>query len=193
MSEEQMHIHGGIVQSVKVAGDCVIHGGIVQKLIVTGNCTQYGGIINQRVQMTNPEQPPNSAAETKQPYTAEPEVRIVEKVVYRDRIKEVVVDRLPEESIEELQKLRKEVKYFSKQCHKLQYDIELRENVIQKLETRLTKALNRERVAVLSRKDAERELSRVLAHQWDDYRPTKEEVKRYYNVILALLDCEETN
>ena len=71
-----MNVHGGIVQSLEVAGDAIIHGGIITKLIVHGNCTQHGGIVNQRVIMRagpsdTAEAKPNSAQKQDAPYTAQ--------------------------------------------------------------------------------------------------------------------------
>ena len=73
-----MNIHGGIVQSLEVAGDAIIHGGIITKLIVHGNCTQHGGIVNKRVIMAagptdTAKAEPNSAQPTTEPRTAQKE------------------------------------------------------------------------------------------------------------------------
>lgn len=216
-----MNIHGGIVQSLEVAGNAIIHGGIIQKLIVHGNCTQHGGIVNQRVIMAagptdTAKAEPNSAQKQDAPYTAqtqgkptteprmargeprtaqkedppEPTIIYKDKIVYKEREKVVYRDRLPEESEKELKELRKLTRYYEGYAQKLEQEIAKQDKRISRLNEQLEKALNRERVAVMSRKDAQKELERIMANQWDAYRPTKEEVRRYYNVLLALLDCE---
>lgn len=220
-----MNVHGGIVQSLEVAGDAIIHGGIVKQLIVHGNCTQYGGIVNQRVIMAGPtdtaKTEPNSAQKQDAPYTPpytaqtqgkpitepkmargeprtaqkeepppEPTIIYKDKIVYKDREKVVYRDRLPEECEKELKELRKLTRYYEGYAQKLEQEIAQQDKRIARLNEQLEKALNRERVAVMSRKDAQKELERIMANQWDAYRPTKEEVRRYYNVLLALLDCE---
>ena len=216
-----MNVHGGIVQSLEVAGDAIIHGGIITKLIVHGNCTQHGGIVNQRVIMTagptdRAKAEPNSAQKQDAPYTVQtqgqpitepkmargeprtaqkeepPEPTIIyrDKIVYKEREKVVYRDRLPEECEKELKDLRKLTRYYEGYAEKLEEEIAKQDKRIARLNEQLEKALNRERVAVMSRKDAQKELERIMANQWDAYRPTKEEVRRYYNLLLALLDCE---
>lgn len=216
-----MNVHGGIVQSLEVAGDAIIHGGIITKLIVHGNCTQHGGIVNKRVIMAagptdTAKAEPNSAQKQDAPYTAQtqgkptieprmargeprtaqkeepPEPTIIyrDKVVYKEREKVVWRDRLPEECEKELKDLRKLTRYYEGYTQKLELEIAKQDKRISRLNEQLEKALNRERAAVMSRKDAQKELERIMANQWDAYRPTKEEVRRYYNVLLALLDCE---
>ena len=196
-----MNIHGGIVHTLTVTGDADIHGGIVKQLIVHGNCTQYGGIVNQRVIMAagpsdTAKAEPNSAQPTTEPRTAqkeeppEPTIIYKDKIVYKEREKVVYRDRLPEECEKELKDLRKLTRYYEGYAQKLELEIAKQDKRISRLNEQLEKALNRERVAVMSRKDAQKELERIMANQWDAYRPTKEEVRRYYNVLLALLDCE---
>ncbi len=198
-----MNIHGGIVQSLEVAGDAIIHGGIITKLIVHGNCTQHGGIVNKRVIMTagsdgQAKAEPNSAQPTTEPRTAQkkepPEPTIIyrDKVVYKEREKVVYRDRLPEECEKELKDLRKLTRYYEGYAQKLELEIAKQDKRIARLNEQLEKALNRERVAVMSRKDAQKELGRIMANQWDAYRPTKEEVRKFYRVVLQLLDCETT-
>ena len=200
-----MNVHGGIVQSLEVAGDAIIHGGIITKLIVHGNCTQHGGIVNKRVIMAagptdTAKAEPNSAQKQDAPYTVkaqgkptpEPTIIYKDKIVYKEREKVVWRDRLPEECEKELKDLRKLTRYYEGYAQKLEQEIAKQDKRISRLNEQLEKALNRERVAVMSRKDAQKELERIMANQWDAYRPTKEEVRRYYNVLLALLDCETT-
>ena len=196
-----MNVHGGIVQSLEVAGDAIIHGGIITKLIVHGNCTQHGGIVNKRVIMTagptdRTKAEPNSAQPTTEPRTAqkeeppEPTIIYKDKIVYKEREKVVYRDRLPEECEKELKDLRKLTRYYEGYTQKLEQEIAKQDKRIARLNEQLEKALNRERVAVMSRKDAQKELERIMANQWDAYRPTKEEVRKFYRVVLQLLDCE---
>lgn len=198
-----MNVHGGIVQSLEVAGDAIIHGGIIQKLIVHGNCIQHGGIVNERVIMAGPptdtakaKAEPNSAQPTTEPRTAqknepqEPTIIYKDKIVYKEREKVVWRDKLPEECEKELKELRKLTRYYEGYAQKLEQEIAKQDKRISRLNEQLEKALNRERVAVMSRKDAQKELERIMANQWDAYRPTKEEVRKFYRVVLQLLDCE---
>lgn len=195
-----MNVHGGIIHTLTVTGDADIHGGIVKQLIVHGNCTQYGGMVNQRVIMTGPpntaEAAPNSPRgepkTAQKPKPPEPTIIYKDKIVYKEREKVVWRDRLPEECEKELKDLRKLTRYYEGYAQKLEQEIFKQDKRIARLNEQLEKALNRERVAVMSRKDAQKELERIMANQWDSYRPTKEEVRRYYNVLLALLDCETT-
>lgn len=217
-----MNVHGGIVQSLEVAGDAIIHGGIITKLIVHGNCTQHGGIVNERVIMAGSptdtakaKAEPNSAQKQDAPYTAqtqgkptteprmargeprtaqkeEPTIIYKDKIVYKEREKVVYRDRLPEECEKELKDLRKLTRYYEGYTQKLELEIAKQDKRIARLNEQLEKALNRERVAVMSRKDAQKELERIMANQWDAYRPTKEEVRKFYRVVLQLLDCETT-
>lgn len=198
-----MNIHGGIVQSLEVTGDAIIHGGIITKLIVHGNCTQHGGIVNQRVIMAagptdRAKAEPNSAQPTTEPRAAqkeeppEPTIIYKDKIVYKEREKVVYRDRLPEECEKELKDLRKLTRYYEGYVQKMELEIAKQDKRISRLNEQLEKALNRERVAIMSRRDMEKRLDKIIANQWDAYRPTKEEVRRYYNVLLALLDCETT-
>ncbi len=210
-----MNIHGGIVQSLEVAGDAIIHGGIIQKLIVHGNCIQHGGIVNKRVIMAGPtdtaKAEPNSAQKQDAPYTVqtqgkpateprtaqkeelpEPTIIYKDKIVYKEREKVVYRDRLPEECEKELKDLRKLTRYYEGYAQKLELEIAKQDKRIARLNEQLEKALNRERVAVMSRRDKEKRLDRIIANQWDEYRPTKEEVRKFYHVVLQLLDCETT-
>ena len=217
-----MNVHGGIVQSLEVAGDADIHGGIVKQLIVHGNCTQYGGIVNQRVIMAagptdTVKAEPNPAQKQDAPYTAqtvkpmtepkmargepraaqkevppEPTIIYKDKIVYKEREKVVYRDRLPEECEKELKDLRKLTRYYEGYTQKLEEEIAKQDKRFARLNEQLKKALNRERVAVMSRKDAQKELERIMANQWDAYRPTKEEVRKFYRVVRQLLDCETT-
>ena len=134
-----MNVHGGIVQSLEVAGDAIIHGGIITKLIVHGNCTQHGGIVNHRVIMgagptETAKAEPNSAQAqpTTEPRTAqkeeppEPTIIYKDKIVYKDREKVVYRDRLPEECEKELKDLRKLTRYYEGYAQKLEQEIAAR-------------------------------------------------------------------
>lgn len=202
-------IHGGIIQKLIVHGNCTQHGGIVNKRVIMA----AGPTDTAKVKAE-----PNSAQKQDAPYTAqtqgkpttesrmargeprtaqkeeppEPTIIYKDKIVYKEREKVVYRDRLPEECEKELKDLRKLTRYYEGYTQKLEQEIAKQDKRIARLNEQLEKALNRERVAVMSRKDAQKELERIMANQWDAYRPTKEEVRRYYNVLLALLDCETT-
>lgn len=200
-------IHGGIVKQLIVHGNCTQYGGIVKQRVIMAAA---GPTDTAKAE-------PNSAQKQYAPYTAaqgkpmtepkmargepraaqkeeppEPTIIYKDKIVYKDREKVVYRDRLPEECEKELKELRKLTRYYERYAQKLELEIAKQDKRIARLNEQLEKALNRERVAVMSRKDAQKELERIMANQWDAYRPTKEEVRRYYNVLLALLDCETT-
>ena len=200
-------IHGGIITKLIVHGNCTQHGGIVNKRVIMA-----AGPTDAAKAEPNPAQKQDApyTAQTQgkpttepkmargEPRTAQkeeppkPTIIYKDKVVYKEREKVVYRDRLPEECEKELKDLRKLTRYYEGYTQKLEQEIAKQDKLIARLNEQLEKALNRERVAVMSRKDAQKELDRIMANQWDAYRPTKEEVRRYYNVLLALLDCETT-
>lgn len=106
---------------------------------------------------------------------------------------------------EELQRLQNSARYFMERCedleianNKLIQELEdterqklLRE--IEDLKDKLLKARNREHVLIHQRNDAERETMIAKSQVWDDFKPTKEQVKQYYNKVLMLLDCEDND
>ena len=200
-----MNVHGGIVQSLEVAGDAIIHGGIITKLIVHGNCTQHGGIVNQRVIMAagptdTAKAEPNPAQKQDAPYTAqtqgkpktepkmargeprtaqkeeppEPTIIYKDKIVYKEREKVVYRDRLPEECEKELKELRKLTRYYEGYTQKLEQEIVKQDKRISRLNEQLEKALNRERVAVMRRKDAQKELERIMANKQKKWNSKEE-------------------
>ena len=200
-------IHGGIVKQLIVHGNCTQYGGIVnQRVIMAAGptdtakaepnpaqkqdapyTTQTQGKPTTEPKMARGE--PRTAQKEEPP---EPTIIYKDKIVYKEREKVVYRDRLPEECEKELKNLRKLTRYYEGYAQKLELEIAKQDKRIARLNEQLEKALNRERVAVMSRKDAQKELERIMANQWDSYRPTKEDVRRYYNVLLALLDCETT-
>lgn len=66
--QDDLHIHGGVVEQVVCNGDVVMHGGAVNTMTVQGDCIQHGGIINRQVQQK------------------EPRVVYRDRVVYKDKI-----------------------------------------------------------------------------------------------------------
>lgn len=210
-------IHGGIIQKLIVHGNCTQYGGIVNQRVImaagpTGTAkaepnsaqkqdAQYtaqpytartqGKVTNEpktargepRTAQKRPRPEPNSAQK-------EPTIIYKDKIVYKEREKVVYRDRLPEECEKELKELRRLAKYYEGYTQKLEQEITKQGKRLARLNEQLEKALNRERVAVMSRRDAQKELERIMANQWDAYRPTKEEVRKFYRVVLQLLDCE---
>jgi len=64
------------------------------------------------------------------------------------------------------------------------------EKRIAELEDKLIKAKNRERVLKAKADDAEKNLIAYKNRHWDEYKPTKDEVGKFYRIMLGLLDCE---
>ena len=199
------HIHGGVVDTINCQGDVHIHGGVVEKLIARGECKQYGGIISQRVIVSG-------TAAMAQQRTQQPKPKVVykdriiyrdrEKIVYRDREKIVYRERPTKKQEEELTEIEEKAAYFQKKCEDLEAENrELTQIVeeterqkllreIEDLKEKLHKARQRENVAVQQRKDAEREARIAKSQVWDDFKPTKEQVKAFYKVIKICMDCE---
>lgn len=101
-----------------------------------------------------------------------------------------------------LSKIQEKAAYFQKKCEGLEAENrELTQIVedterqkllreIEDLKEKLYKARQRENVAVQQRKDAEREARIAKSQVWDDFKPTKEQVKAFYKVIRICMDCE---
>lgn len=75
--QDDLHIHGGVVEQVVCQGDVIMHGGCVNTMTVQGDCIQHGGIINRRVQQTG------SNATYQQ---TESKVVYKDRVIYKDRV-----------------------------------------------------------------------------------------------------------
>ena len=203
--KEDIHIHGGVVGNIHCEGDVHMHGGIVQRMTVEGDCKQYGGIIQQKIVIEG--EPAMAQQHTQQP---KPKVvfkdRIVyrdrEKIVYRDREKIVYRDKPQKEYEKELNQLRSTAKQLQLKCDALEAEnreltqiIEETERQkllrqIEDLKEKLHKARQRENVAVQQRKDAEREATIAKSQVWDDFKPTKEQVKAFYKIVRICMDCE---
>ena len=95
----------------------------------------------------------------------EPTIIYRDKVVYKEREKVVWRDRLPEECEKELKDLRKLTRYYEGYTQKLELEIAKQDKRISRLNEQLEKALNRERVAVMSRKDAQKELEKAFSNE----------------------------
>ena len=147
-----------------------------------------------------------------QQHTQQPKPKVVfkdrivyrdrEKIVYRDREKIVYRDKPQKKYEKELNQLRSKTKQLQLKCDALEDEnreltqiIEeterqklLRE--IEDLKDKLHKARQRENVAVQQRKDAEREATIAKSQVWDDFKPTKEQVKAFYKIVRICMDCE---
>lgn len=202
-------IHGGIIQKLIVHGNCTQHGGIVNKRVKMAAGPTDTAKAKAEPNSAQKEDAPYMAQTQGKPTTeprmargepktaqkeepSEPTIIYKDKIVYKEREKVVYRDRLPEECEKELKELRKLARYYEGYAQKMEDEIAKQDKRIARLNEQLGKALNRERVAVMSRKDAQKELERIMANQWDAYRPTKEEVRKFYHVVLQLLDCETT-
>jgi hypothetical protein len=191
---EDYHIHGGIIETINCQGNVIMHGGVVESLNVQGDCKQYGGIIEHRILQQ----------------TQNPTTRVVykDRIIYRDRVKVVYRDRpglkpgMSVVSDDDMRELYEQAKYWLKKADeleventKLKKEIEATERQkllreIDDLKEKLNKARQRENVAVLQRKDAEREALIAKSQVWDDFKPTKEQVKSFYKIITNCMDCE---
>lgn len=193
---EDIHIHGGVVGTVNCQGDVHMHGGVVERMNVHGDCKQYGGIIEQNVVA----QPQTQLVKPRVVYKN----RVVykDRIVYRDSEKIVYRDRPTQEQKDELSKIQEKADYFQKKCEGLEAENrELTQIVeeterqkllceIEDLKEKLHKARMRENVAVQQRKDAEREARIAKSQVWDDFKPTKEQVKAFYKIVRICMDCE---
>ena len=65
------------------------------------------------------------------------------------------------------------------------------EEKIAELQEQLKRSENRERVLKMKADDAIREAQIAKSQVWDDFKPTKEQVKAYYKATLAMMDCED--
>ena len=203
--KEDIYIHGGVVGNIHCEGDVYLHGGIVQRMKVEGDCKQYGGIIQQRISI-------DGEYAVAQQHTQQPKPKVVfkdrivyrdrEKIVYRDREKIVYRDKPQKEYEKELNQLRSTAKQLQLKCDALEAEnreltqiIEETERQkllrqIEDLKEKLHKARQRENVAVQQRKDAEREARIAKSQVWDDFKPTKEQVKAFYKIVRICMDCE---
>lgn len=97
MMYQDVHIHGGVVESVQTAGDVIIHGGVVERLTAHGDCKQYGGIVEQNIIQTG------ANANYQEPKVI---YRDREKIVYRDRVVTKYRTRMEtQKTIDDLQRL----------------------------------------------------------------------------------------
>lgn len=64
---------------------------------------------------------------------------------------------------------------------------------IDDLKDKLKRALNRERVAIMSREESASEARKTIGNVWDSYRPTKEDVKNFFKTTRIFMDCETDN
>lgn len=84
--------------------------------------------------------------------------------------------------------LRNEVAYLQEQL-----DITDRQELldtIEELQDKLKCAKNREMVMKFKARDAEMAAYRATQQVWDQYKPTREQVKSYFRKITNMMDCE---
>ena len=195
MMYQDIHIHGGVVESVQAARDVIIHGGVVERLTAHGDCKQYGGIVERKIIQTG------ANANYQEPKVIyKDRIQWRDRIVYRDR--EKVVYKTPKEAADELRTVKGQARYWLKKSEELeaenkQLKLALEDTERQKLlaeiddlRGKLKRARQRENVAVQARKDAERRANQTIANVWDQYRPTKEACKQLYENLKAFLDCE---
>ena len=134
----------------------------------------------------------------------------------RDNIKsrDGVIDRL-EKEIEKLrsreyvrrveienESLRQDVSYLNGVANDLRNEVaDLQQQLegtdrqqlldtIEDLQDKLKCAKNRETVMKFKARDAEMQAYRATQQVWDQYKPTKEQVKSYFRKITNMMDCE---
>ena len=197
MDYNDLHIHGGVLGNINCQGDVFMHGGVVQRMNVQGDCFQHGGIIQQRITM-------GGGAAVAQQQTQQAKTRVVykDRIIYRDREKVVYRDKPQKEYEKEMNKLRGIAKHLQEKCDVLETENNEMAKVIEDTERqkllgeiealreKLKRARQRENVAVQQRKDAEREAMIAKSQIWDDFKPTKEQVKAFYKVVRIFMDSE---
>ncbi len=201
--KEDIHIHGGVFGTVNCQGDVHMHGGVVQRMNVQGDCFQHGGVIQQRITM-------GGGAAVAQQQTQQTKERVIykdrvvykDRIVYRDRVKVAYRDKPQKEYENEINKLRGIAKHLQEKCDVLEAENKEMAKVIEDTERqkllgeiealreKLKRARQRENVAVQQRKDAEREARIAKSQVWDDFKPTKEQVKAFYKIVRICMDCE---
>lgn len=117
----------------------------------------------------------------------------VERLRSRDHVRRVE---------NENEELRKDVSYLNGVANDLRYEVaDLQQQLagtdrqqlldtIEHLRDKLACAKNREMVMKFKARDAEMVAYRATQQIWDQYKPTKEQVKSYFRKITNLMDCE---
>jgi chromosome segregation ATPase len=117
----------------------------------------------------------------------------VERLRSRDHVRRVE---------NENEELRKDVSYLNGVTNDLRSDVaDLQQQLagtdrqqlldtIKHLRDKLACAKNREMVMKFKARDAEMAAYRATQQVWDQYKPTKEQVKSYFRKITNLMDCE---
>lgn len=158
-------------------GDVYMYGGMVQYAnLGGGQVIIRGGIIQ-------------NLSEGK----AKTEIKIQEKIVEKEVVKIVVRDT-PEtlKLLENLKnynaKLEAENEQLLAEIHELKRDTLLTDNLA--MAAAMKRAKNRERVLIAQRDEA---LAKLAASPtvWDDYQPTKQEIKNLYRTMCAMTEIED--
>lgn len=175
---EEYRIHGGLVKGIDTqGGDVYIYGGLINELnLGGGRVVLRGGIIQNLCDgKTNIE------------------TKVEEKIVEKDVVKYVVRDT-PEtlKLLENLKnynaKLEAENEQLLAEIHELKRDTLLTDNLA--MAAAMKRAKNRERILIAQRDEA---LAKLAASPtvWDDYQPTKQEIKNIYRTMCAMTEIDE--
>lgn len=171
---EEYRIHGGLVTGIDTHGGAVyIYGGLVNELnLGGGRVVLRGGIIKNLCDV---------------------ETQVQEKIVEKEVVKYVVRDTPA--TLELLEELKSENSYLKTENEKLQRQISelkrldlLKDNLA--MAAAMKRAKNRERVLIAQRDEA---LAKLAASPtvWDDYQPTKQEIKNIYRTMCLMTEIEE--
>lgn len=175
---EEYRIHGGVVTGIDTqGGDVYIYGGLINELnLGGGRVVLRGGIIQNLCD-----------GKTKI------ETKVEEKIVEKKVVKYVVRDTPA--TIELLEKLKSENSDLKTENEKLQRKISvikrselLNDNLA--MAAAMKRAKNRERILIAQRDEA---LAKLAASPtvWDDYQPTKQEIKNLYRTMCAMTEIVE--
>lgn len=175
---EEYRIHGGVVRGIDTqGGDVYIYGGLINELnLGGGQVVLRGGIIQNLCD-----------GKTKI------ETNVEEKIVEKEVVKYVVRDTPATlELLEELKSENSDLEFENEILHKQISELKrlslYKDNLA--MAAAMKRAKNRERVLIAQRDEA---LAKLAASPtvWDDYQPTKAEIKNLYRTMCAMTEIED--
>ena len=175
---EEYRIHGGVVRGIDTqGGDVYIYGGLINELnLGGGRVVLRGGIIQNLCDVQ-----------------AKTETKVEEKIVEKEVVKYVVRDTPATlERLEALKSvnsdLRTENEILQRQISEFKRLELLKDNI--SMAAAMKRAKNRERVLIAQRDEALAKLD-ASPTVWDDYQPTKQEIKNLYRTMCAMTEIED--
>lgn len=175
---EEYRIYDGLITGIDTHGGAVyIYGGLIEELnLGGGRVVLRGGIIQNLCDV-------KTNIETK----------VQEKIVEKEVVKYVVRDtpatlELLEELKSENYDLKTENEKLQRQISQLKRYELFKDNL--EMAAAMKRAKNRERVLIAQRDEA---LAKLAASPtvWDDYHPTKQEIKNLYRTMCAMTEIED--